>query len=340
MDKPDLAVDASDKSSRPRWPRWKKIGVAAIILAAVVALAVGLGVGLSRRNSGDDSDEGNDDGDDDSNLPTDGPQRDGRWNPSVDASWQIILKRPIVIDGDGSDIEPDVEVWDLDMYDNEASSFKVLQDQGKHVICYFSAGSWENWRDDKDQFDDAALGKVMDGWPDEKWLDVRSSNVRDIMKKRLEFAWKKGCDAVDPDNVDGYQNDTGFDLTEDDAVDFLEFLSTQAHGYNMSIGLKNAGDIIPKILPSMDFSVNEQCVQYSECETFEPFVEKDKPVFHIEYPDSAPKISAAVAKDNCSGTGKAAGAKRFRTVLKKMDLDGWVQYCDGDIFETDVETSS
>jgi hypothetical protein len=44
----------------------------------------------------------------------------------------------------------------------------------------------------------------MDGWPKEKWVDIRSVHVRTIMSKRIELAAQKGFDAIDPDNVDGY----------------------------------------------------------------------------------------------------------------------------------------
>ncbi|MFQ5555921.1 MAG: endo alpha-1,4 polygalactosaminidase [Acidimicrobiales bacterium] len=47
-----------------------------------------------------------------------------------------------------------------------------IQERGRHVICYFSAGSWERWRDDADRFAARALGDTLDGWDDERWLDV------------------------------------------------------------------------------------------------------------------------------------------------------------------------
>lgn len=56
----------------------------------------------------------------------------------------------------------------------------------------------------------------MDGWP-EWWLDLHSpscvSNVQSIMAGRIKLAKEKGCDAVDPDNVDSYHNEPGWDTT-------------------------------------------------------------------------------------------------------------------------------
>ena len=56
------------------------------------------------------------------------------------------------------------------------------------------------------------MGKLMEGWPDEKWVRLDSENVRRIVRGRVELAWKKGCDGVDPDNVDGYVSCSIFSL--------------------------------------------------------------------------------------------------------------------------------
>ena len=74
------------------------------------------------------------------------------------------------------------------------------------MICYFSAGSYEAWRDDASQFPASALGDTLDGWEDERWLDIRDQGVLAIMETRIALASEKGCDAVEPDNVDNYTN--------------------------------------------------------------------------------------------------------------------------------------
>lgn len=353
------AQDATDKvdNTKKPWPLWKKLAIVGIILIIVIPLAVGLGVGLSKNKGGDDGSSG-DDQDDDKDTPGGDSNRTSIWQPEVGAAWQIILIKPIEISDDGK-VTPDVDIYDIDLYDNDESTFSALQKAGKKVICYFSAGSWEDWRDDKDDFDDADLGDELDGWPDERWLNVSSPAVRTIIKKRIEYAAKKGCDAIDPDNVDGFvsrhrmkqqgereessadcaqQNENGLDLTSDDAVSFVKFLADTAASFNMSTGLKNAGDIIHDVISDVHFSVNEQCVEYGECETFAEFVENDKPVFHIEYPKGTPnKVATKVADEICSQKGKAAGTEGFSTVIKTMDLDGWVQYCDGKKYTTDID---
>ncbi|KAG9251735.1 glycoside hydrolase superfamily [Emericellopsis atlantica] len=332
-----------EKPPKKSWSlRRKLLVVAAIAIVAVVALAVGLGVGLTRGggsddNGGDDNDQNNGGGDDTDGVPKDGPDRDEAWKPKVSDSWQIILKYPLDLQSK-DDINPDVAVYDLDLYDNDIETFRMLQDAGKKVICYFSAGSWEDWRDDKNDWDEADLGDELDGWPDERWVNVSSSGVRDIIKGRIELAWRKGCDAIDPDNVDGYNNKNGLGLTADDAIDFMRFMAEEAKSRKMAIGLKNAGEIIPDVIDFIDFSVSEQCVEYAECDTFADFVDADKPVFNIEYPSGAPdKVTAKVSGEICSTKGNATGSEGFSKVIKKMVLDGWVEYCDGKTYTSKVQ---
>jgi hypothetical protein len=99
------------------------------------------------------------------------------------------------------------------------------------------------------------------------------------------------------------------------------------------------------VLPFVHFSVNEQCVEYGECETFAPFIAAGKPVFHIEYPDGAGEGSSVkglksdVVGKYCKRDGDGNGAEGLSTVLKKMELDGWVEYCDGSVETTDVDES-
>jgi hypothetical protein len=99
------------------------------------------------------------------------------------------------------------KVIDIDLLDiteaNDQTTIKELA-KTKQVICYFSAGSREDWREDAAQFGSGDYGQELDGWPGENWVNVKSDKVRSIMKARIEKAKQAGCTAVDPDNVDGY----------------------------------------------------------------------------------------------------------------------------------------
>lgn len=105
----------------------------------------------------------------------------------------------------------DVDIYDIDLFDTPVATIASLQAQGRTVVCYFSAGSYEEWRSDAAAFDEDLLGSPLDGWPGERWLDVRdatkpNSRLAAIMEARLDLAVTKGCTAVEPDNIDGYSN--------------------------------------------------------------------------------------------------------------------------------------
>jgi hypothetical protein len=102
------------------------------------------------------------------------------------------------------------KVYDIDMEDTSSGVIGQLKSQGHTVICYFSAGTWEDWRSDASAFPASVRGKAVSGWAGESWLDTRSQVVRDLMAKRMDMAKAKGCNGLEPDNVDGYSNNPGF----------------------------------------------------------------------------------------------------------------------------------
>src|SRR5208337_3655957 len=126
------------------------------------------------------------------------------WKPKPRTTWQIVLNETV-----GTTNFADVSVYDIDLFDSSIQTITALHAGGIKVICYFSAGSYENWRPDANEFPISVLGNALDGWPGERWLNTKSSVVRDIMTKRIELAYNKSCDGLDPDNIDGYDNDNG-----------------------------------------------------------------------------------------------------------------------------------
>ena len=231
------------------------------------------------------------------------------WQPSPGTSWQWQLTGMI-------DTNLDVEMMDLDLFDVSENTITSLHSTGKTVICYFSAGSWENWRLDKDDFPKEVLGNPLEGWPNERWLDIRAlGEIEPIMAKRLDLASQKGCDGVEPDNVDGYSNKTGFPLTYADQITYNTWLSNQAHQRGLSIGLKNDLDQIGDLLPFFDWTLNEECNIYGECDLLTPFVQSGKAVFGVEYEleirDFCPEMNAA----------------DFDFIKKNWMLDSWRKPC-------------
>lgn len=209
-----------------------------------------------------------------------------------------------------------VEVYDIDLFDSSKSLIASLQATGKKVICYFSAGSYENWRPDQGEFATADLGNPLDGWPGERWLDMRSANVRTIMGERLDLAEQKGCDGVEPDNVDGYTNNSGFSLSAQDQLDYNRFISQQAHARHLSVGLKNDLDQVGALVDDFDFAVNEQCFENSECDALKPFINAGKAVFNAEY---AQHYVDNVADRNALCTDSIN--RQFSTLILPLALD-------------------
>jgi hypothetical protein len=224
------------------------------------------------------------------------------WKPRPGTTWQIQLQGKI-------NTKVDADVYTIDGADNPASLIRALHRRGRKVVCYFSAGTYENYREDRDQIPAEVRGKVLADWPEEQWLDIREiEKLRPVMESRLDMCKRKGFDGVDFDNVDGYANDSGFPLTADDQLRFNRFLAAEAHARGLAAGLKNDLDQIEQLVGDFDFAVNEQCFQFQECTRLLPFIRRRKAVFHIEY-NQRPRQYCARAR-----------RYRFSSVFKRLDL--------------------
>lgn len=185
------------------------------------------------------------------------------------------------------------------------------------VACYISTGTTESFRDDykanPSAWEALAVGKMV-GW-DESWLDIRSNkraSLEALMKPRFQRAADKGCDAFEGDNVDCYAKSectTGMGgISMNDAkilqLSYNIWLAEQAHAYGMAYLLKNALGIIPDMISYVDGAINEQCMQYNECNTLKPFVDEDKAVFHVEYTKtlSKPCSNPGFSTKYCDGS--------------------------------------
>jgi hypothetical protein len=139
----------------------------------------------------------------------------------------------------------------------------------------------------------------------------------------MDLAVSKGCDGVDPDNVDGYTNNTGLPLMVDTQLDYNRFLANAAHARGLAIGLKNDVGQLTDLASSFDFAINEQCFQYNECGGYSAFTAQGKPVFNVEYATKwkdATKRPALCAK---------AAALSIRTLVLPLALNDKYRYsCD------------
>ena len=199
------------------------------------------------------------------------------WIPSLETSWQWQLDGTV-------DQSYDVDMYDIDMFDNDAGVVASLHEQNRKVVCYMSVGSWEEWRPDAAEFPESVLGKPLEDWPGERWLDIRRLDILGpIITARMDLCQEKGFDGLEPDNIDGYVNDTGFPLTYQDQVNYNLFLANEAHARGLSIGLKNDLDQVEDLVEYFDWALNEQCFQYRECDKLLPFISAGKAVFQVEY---------------------------------------------------------
>ncbi len=250
-------------------------------------------------------------------LPLISPQKsdDPWWQPSPETSWQIQLTGFL-------DRNFDVDMYDVDLHYTSIKDIKNLHDDGRIVICYFSAGTWEDFRPDSNSYPKEILGTPMVGWEDEYWLDIRQVNtLGPILEARMDEAVQRGCDGIDPDNVDGYTHDTGFNLTAENQLTFNKWLAEQAHERGLSIGLKNDLDQVDTLVNHFDWALNESCFHFSaysdkpECVLLLPFINAGKAVFGIEYTKDLSEFC-----DQANEYG-------LSFIKKNWDLDVWRQAC-------------
>jgi hypothetical protein len=277
-----------------RWPDVRGVVVRALALA-VIALGVSACAGLAQTPP-----------------ETGATAADGAreiWRPAPRTPWQWQITGTI-------DESVKAEVFDVDLFDTDEAVVDRLHAKRRRVICYMSAGSFEDWRPDVADFPDAVKGAALGGWPGERWLDIRRLDVLGpIMLRRMDLCRAKGFDAVEPDNIDAYANDSGFPLTAEDQLEYNRFLARAAHARGLSIGLKNDLDQVEELEPDFDWALNESCFAYDECDRLKPFTQAGKAVFHVEY-EKAPS-------EFC-GRARALG---FSSLRKNWDLDAWRVAC-------------
>ncbi|MDH6216486.1 hypothetical protein M2283_003803 [Streptomyces pseudovenezuelae] len=241
-------------------------------------------------------------------TPDDESRSDARWQPRPGVAWQWQLSGRV-------DTSVDVPVYDIDGFDQSKATVSALHAKGRKVICYLSTGAYEDWRPDAKKFPKSVLGKG-NGWKGERWLDIRRTDVLEpLMAARFDMCRDKGFDAVEPDNMDGYKNRTGFPLKAADQLRYNRLIARLAHDRGMSVGLKNDLDQIPQLVGDFDFAVNEQCAQYGECADLTPFVKADKAVFHVEYELPTSRF--------CADSRRL----KLSSMLKKYELGAWRRAC-------------
>jgi hypothetical protein len=233
------------------------------------------------------------------------------WRPSSSApiSWNWQLQTPPPIPTNTK-----VQAFDIDGFDTSAATVAALHAEGTKVICYIDLGTYEPGRPDLSLIPRADIGSDVQGWPGEKWLNIADlSGLKPLINERIAMCASKGFDAIEPDNLDGYENEPGFPLTAQDQLTYNEYIANEAHAHGLSVLLKNDTDQTAQLEPYFDFALNEECNYFQECGTEAVFVNAGKAVFNAEYTSDGESTSAFCPADE---------AAHIDGVLFNINLDG------------------
>jgi hypothetical protein len=216
------------------------------------------------------------------------------------------------------------DVWGLDGQLISRETVQRLKSEGKYLICYINVGTWDpgkvdvqDWMElDADKhpipgagiypYDDFKIGNALGNEPiwgnrydveafnDEFWWNIFHPAVKAIIDQRIDNCANKGFDVLEPDNIDShiYEDDTGlpvdpsgFGRSEDDIIEFNKELANRVHAKSLKIFQKNGSDLVPGLVDTYDGAITEGCLANDECLEFQPYVQREKPVYAIEYMD-------------------------------------------------------
>src|SRR3954465_4479425 len=158
------------------------------------------------------------------------------------------------------------------------AAVQAIHVRGARVIGYVDAGTAETWRPDFpemqafDQSCDGCLfGNPLSNFPDEYWLNITTDAtgvnpntgerqtarafVLDEMLTRLKEARLIGVDAIEFDDVDGWQSRNGLSITAADQLRYNIKLANLAPHMGFAVGLKNDLSQADTLQPYFDFAI-------------------------------------------------------------------------------------
>jgi hypothetical protein len=252
------------------------------------------------------------------------PQAGGTTSPAQSASssrWIPTAGETYQIQYDGRlDLTYSAQIFDLDMFDTRPAIVAKLHKMGRRVMCYIDVGTWENWRPDASKFPKSVLGNKDGRWAGERWLDIRATSILEpIMAARYDLCKKKGFDGIDPDNLDGYQNKTGFPLTYAEQLTYDTWVAKAAHDRGLTVDQKGDNGQVKDLSKLFDFAVVEQCYAQGWCGQFDVYTNANRLVVDVEYYKNQQRF----LNDNCP----EAAQHKDTAILKKLELTAWILTC-------------
>lgn len=198
-------------------------------------------------------------------------------------NWDIQLSNPIISVNDSTNTK--LSWIELDI-DTDINTLNHYHQNGVQTVCYFSAGSAEKWRADFKNYPKTILGRTYVGFSDERWVNIKDDRLKPILQNRIAQCKAKGFFAVDPDNMNGYLQKTGFTIKKTDQIIFNKWLATEIHKNGMKAILKNTTELLSNLKYDFDANLTESCMKDSFCDQTKIFISLNKPVYNIEYLDS------------------------------------------------------
>lgn len=240
------------------------------------------------------------------------------FNASAASFPNPILQWQLQSSGDYAS-SPEADVYDLDFQNLAASDLSLLKQRNAMLVCTISAGTWQEWRPDADQFPDDILGNDAAGWEGEKWLDIRATDsLTPILDARMQQCANQGYQGVELTNLDVYQQDSGFPVTQADQISFNLHLARLAHQHHLLVGMRDSPQLVGILVDDFDFAVAQGCYSGNGCDAYTQFASQNKPVVLVEFADS---------EVNPEELCQYAQSNKFSAVIKHRNFDQFSQFC-------------
>jgi len=208
----------------------------------------------------------------------------------------------------------DADLFVVDLFETTSAVVAQLHARNRVVVAFVSAGSYEPWRPDVSSLPASVRGEPLARYPDELWLDVRASSVRQLLTGRLALARDKGFDGVLLVSLDAYLTESGFELTATDQLEYSLWLAQQAAARGLSAGISSDWAHAGQLANDYDFAIHLNCLANGRCAELAPYRERGHAVFDLE-----------TSRD--PGLCDEATDASLSVSLKNASFDAWLMVC-------------